>query len=730
MDLLSRLFTIPEYNDHESRAVARMAYGTALGMFLLSLIFVIAVSIAAPILLLRASILAFVFTSTSLGVISLIRSRRLQFASALLVGVMWFAVTLSSITAGGITTPVYAGYLVVIFASSLISNRRFRLLIWISTILSALAIAIAENYHWLPPVLSYTITARTSIYLFFLFTAILLQNVNRQNMRSLLKEATESETRYRTLLEHTPAITYINSIDAGARTEYVSPQVEALVGYPREAYINDPEFWKQILYPEDRERVLAALQNESAEQAFMLEYRLVTKDQQVIWVKDEANLVKDSQGQPLYWLGVWTNITAAKQAEEEQAHLIREMMKRTIQLQTAAEVARAASSILDLNELLSNVVELIRSHFDYYYAGLFLVDESGEWAVLSAATGHAGQQMLTADYRLKLANSSMIGWCIRHQQARIALDVGADAVRFKNPHLPLTRSEIALPLITHGKVIGAMTIQSILPAAFTSVDITTLQTMCDQLANAIENARLFTERAKLIDELEARNAELERFTYTASHDLRSPLVTIRGFLGYLKQDAFVGDLERFEKDMTRIAKAVDKMQSLLNDLLELSRIGRVINQPQLIPFREIVREVLELLDGILVENNIRVILPNELPPVFGDRARLVEAVQNLIGNAAKFMGDQLRPTIEIGTQGEDENSHLIFFVRDNGIGIDPQYYEQIFGLFNRLDTTQEGTGIGLTLVKRIIEIHGGRIWLVSTPGEGTTFYFTLPQTSP
>jgi signal transduction histidine kinase len=105
----------------------------------------------------------------------------------------------------------------------------------------------------------------------------------------------------------------------------------------------------------------------------------------------------------------------------------------------------------------------------------------------------------------------------------------------------------------------------------------------------------------------------------------------------------------------------------------------------------------------------------------------VEVMQNLISNAAKFMGEQPHPTVEIGTAGMDADQKIIFFVRDNGIGIDPQYHERIFGLFNRLDPNVNGTGIGLTLVKRIIEIHNGRIWIESKLGEGATFYFTLPQ---
>lgn len=320
----------------------------------------------------------------------------------------------------------------------------------------------------------------------------------------------------------------------------------------------------------------------------------------------------------------------------------------------------------------------------------------------------------------------MIGWCIQNKQARIALDVGEDAVRFANPLLPLTRSEIALPLVALGEIIGAMTIQSEKPSAFSRVDITALQSMADQVANAIENARLFTDRVILNKELEAQNAELERFTYTVSHDLRAPLVTIRGFLGYLKQDAESGDLKRFDSDLTRIGRAVDKMQSLLNELLELSRIGRIVNPPVDVSFKEIVRETLDLLSGPLEAGNIRVDVIGDFPIVHVDRLRLAEVIQNLINNSIKFMGDQTRPTITISVNGVDIDGKPIFVVRDNGMGIEPQYHERIFGLFNRLDPNIEGTGIGLTLVKRIIDIHGGRIWVESELGKGAAFLFTLP----
>jgi len=579
----------------------------------------------------------------------------------------------------------------------------------------------------LPEAGEYSIAARASIYIFFFLVAIALQAINTSNINELLHQAKKNEAQYQSLLENIPAVTYTNSIGVNAQTKYVSPQVEKLLGYPRDAFTDDPLLWTKILHPDDLPRVIRESdQTADTGEPFVCEYRVITKDSKTLWLRDEARLVHDEEGKPLYWLGIWTNITEQKQAEVEQTDLVNTMTKRTLQLQTAAEVARAATSILDINELLPNVVELIRDHFEYYYAGIFLIDENREWAVLSAATGDMGRQMLEMAHRLKVEDSSMIGWCMTHKQARIALDVGEDAVRFANPYLPLTRSEMALPLITHGEVIGAMTIQSEKPAVFSKVDITALQTLADQVATAIENARLFTERVRLNKELEMQNEELERFSYTVSHDLRAPLVTIRGFLGYLRQDAQSGDMTRFDKDMNRIANAVDKMQTLLNELLELSRIGRIVNPPEDVPFGEIVRETADLLSGPLEAGNIRLNIMDEFPVVHVDRLRIGEVVQNLLSNAIKFMGDQPNPIVEIGHKGSDTDGKPIFFVRDNGIGIDPIFHDRIFGLFNRLDPGIEGTGIGLTLVKRIIDNHGGRIWINSEPGKGATFLFTLP----
>jgi signal transduction histidine kinase len=247
-----------------------------------------------------------------------------------------------------------------------------------------------------------------------------------------------------------------------------------------------------------------------------------------------------------------------------------------------------------------------------------------------------------------------------------------------------------------------------------------------------ERKRIEKDREALIKELEAKNTELEQFTYTISHDLKSPLITIQGFMGLLVQDMTAGDIELVKNDVTRISNAVKKMEQLLNELLELSRIGRVVNPPEEIPLGELVREAVDMVAGQIQEREAQVQIVPELlqtvhgPTVYGDHPRLREVLQNLVDNAVKYMGDQAEPRIEIGTRRDGPD--MVVYVRDNGIGIAPRYHEQIFGLFNKLDHASEGAGVGLTIVKRIVEVHGGRVWVESEgEGRGSTFCFTLAE---
>lgn len=235
-----------------------------------------------------------------------------------------------------------------------------------------------------------------------------------------------------------------------------------------------------------------------------------------------------------------------------------------------------------------------------------------------------------------------------------------------------------------------------------------------------------TVRKQADDEIRQKNAELERFTYTVSHDLKSPLITIKSFSGSIKRDLASGRHDRVEMDLERIGTAADKMAALLDDLLELSRVGRIVNTAEPVAITELVDEVLTHLAGYLKANRVAIVVQPELPTVLCDRQRLAEVVQNLLENAVKYMGNQPEPRILFGMREEYDKN--VFFVQDNGCGIDEKYHQNIFGLFNKLDAKSDGTGIGLALVKRIIEVHGGEVWVESEGcGKGSTFCFTLAQ---
>ncbi|NTV49663.1 MAG: DUF3365 domain-containing protein [Geobacteraceae bacterium] len=232
------------------------------------------------------------------------------------------------------------------------------------------------------------------------------------------------------------------------------------------------------------------------------------------------------------------------------------------------------------------------------------------------------------------------------------------------------------------------------------------------------------ERKKKEDDLEKKNAELERFAYTVSHDLKSPIITIKGFTGALEKDLLKGNYERMAGDLKRVSDAADRMNDLLCDLLEISTVGRVVNTSEAVDMNLLVEDVLAQLEGPLRNSDIKVTVQSDLPPLFCDRQRMCEVVQNLVENAINYMGDQVDPHILFGVR--EESGVKVYFVQDNGIGIDEKYHENVFGLFNKLDAKSSGTGIGLALVKRIIEVHGGRVWVESDGvGKGSRFCFTV-----
>jgi light-regulated signal transduction histidine kinase (bacteriophytochrome) len=224
-------------------------------------------------------------------------------------------------------------------------------------------------------------------------------------------------------------------------------------------------------------------------------------------------------------------------------------------------------------------------------------------------------------------------------------------------------------------------------------------------------------------ELVALNAELDDFNQVASHDLQEPLRTLIAFSGLLRKDLGDSLPERAAQDLGFITDAAKKMERLIRDLLALSRAGRAAKKREKVSLAECADRALEALAMRVKETGAQV-MREELPDVWGDPTLLTELYQNLIGNALKFSGDQ-PPIIQLTL--EESDGDLVFGVKDNGIGIEPKYAQQIFQPFRRLHgrAEYEGSGIGLAICRKIVERHGGKIWVDSEPGKGAHFRFTL-----
>jgi PAS domain S-box-containing protein len=293
------------------------------------------------------------------------------------------------------------------------------------------------------------------------------------------EEFRRSEEKYRLLVENVNDAIVISQDD---RFVFFNPQFARLLGYePHELANKD---YRDVYTERGVALLMERQRRRRAGEEVPSRYETAFRRKDGSEVEVEANVTIITYQGRLATFAVIRDITERKQAEAA-------LGRRALQLQTAAEVARAATSILDPDELIAQVVNLVRERFNFTYVGLYLVDESGQWAVLRAGTGPQGQHLVEQGHRIPVGGKSMTGWCITNAQVRVAQHVEDDPVHLPNPFLPETRSEVALPLIARGEVLGAMTIQSAQEAAFTDEDVATLRTMGGHVATALANARLY-----------------------------------------------------------------------------------------------------------------------------------------------------------------------------------------------------------------------------------------------
>ncbi len=480
---------------------------------------------------------------------------------------------------------------------------------------------------------------------------------------------------------------------------------------------------KDLFPPRIAEQALFAISRAiSSGQDHAFEYGLPPEEEIQFF---EARVTPVTEGTAIVMV---RDISQRKWVETEREKLIQELETKNAESEALRESMAIIAETLDETKAVGLILEQLEKVVPCDSASVQLL-KGDMLEIVSALRLETSGTELGQQYKVTEKEPSYLLLTGKVPYVLVE-DTRVLAPLFSEPPYNQIRTWLAVPLRIKRQIIGIITIDGNQPGKFTTKHAELAVAYANQVAIALENARLFSEvqaelmeRQRLIEELESKNAELERFTYTVSHDLKSPVITIRGFLGFLEQDALNGNQARLRSDIKRISDATEKMQALLNDLLELSRVGRLVNPPVEVPFNEIVQDALEIVQGQIQKAMAQISVQPGMPMVYVDRPRMVEALQNLIDNAAKFVGEH--PRIEIGQEGV-ENDMLVFYVRDNGMGIASEHHERIFGLFNKLDVDSEGTGVGLALVKRIIEVHKGRIWVQSALGKGTTFRFTLP----
>ncbi len=550
----------------------------------------------------------------------------------------------------------------------------------------------------------------------WLVVSLLNQNITK---------ARESEKKFRSFIESSSE-GFVLIDEKGTIIEWNQAQ-ENISGFGRQDVIGKP-LWTvqwQMMIPERRSLVhpehiktvvLEALQ--SGHGSFLgqaLEIEIYKPGWQRKYCEQITFPIKTSQG---YRLGSIARDISLRKREETERNAMKSL-------------AEAFTASLTLKELARILATHCRRLFDHDSFRLDLYDERTKvrTPVYAEDTPIDGTEPVDIDTTDEAQKPVIIqsvfeaNKVLVNRKEDLPISDGLTAWGFTGRR---SQSMMFIPLRWQGHCTGVVYIHSYSPGKYDEQDINLAQLIVDQCGPAVARVTVEADRETLYDELEKRNAELERFTYTVSHDLKSPLITIRGFLGYLEEDIRSGNTNRLKADIRRIGDAADKMQRLLNELLELSRIGRLMNPPQEVSFEDLVHEAVELVHGQISDGGVKVVIAPDLPVVYGDRARLTEVMQNLLDNAVKFMGNQPQPRVEVGSDGLDETGKPILFVRDNGIGIPPQYQNRVFGLFDKLDPHSPGTGIGLALVKRIVEVHEGRIWVDSEgDGKGSTFYFTI-----
>jgi PAS domain S-box-containing protein len=554
------------------------------------------------------------------------------------------------------------------------------------------------------------------------------KEAERKRAEAALQEA---EARYRALVEQIPAIVYTDSAEQTGQTLYISPQIKTIAGYDPQEWIADNDLWLKIMLPDDHEGVSAEYTraNENRE-PFRAEYRIATRDGRIVWLRDQAALVRDPAGRPLFWQGIILDITDRKRAEEEirqlNAELEQRVAERTAELSDLYNNAPCGYHSLDGDSVFVHIND---TELDWLgYTREEVIGKMKAPDLLTPASVEAfGKNFPVFMERGWLRNLELD--MVRKDGSILPILLSATAVTDQDGRYLMSRS-----------------------------------TMIDHTDRKRAEAALRESQAKL----ETANQELEAFAYSVSHDLRAPLRGIDGWSLALLEDYYEQLDDQARQYLDRVRSEAQRMGRLIDDLLQLSRVTRAEMRKGRVDLTALARTVAARLKATQPERQVELVIQPGLT-AHGDAHLLEIVLTNLLGNAWKFTGPCPLARIEFGrllpspceappiggkgrgaggegpsptgkgTAGEgpsptgrgEGGEGPVYFIRDNGVGFDMTYAQKLFGAFQRLHKASEfpGTGIGLATVQRIVHRHGGRVWAEAQADRGATFYFTLGETT-
>jgi PAS domain S-box-containing protein len=490
-------------------------------------------------------------------------------------------------------------------------------------------------------------------------------------------------------------------------------------------------FTKEIVHPEDfapiYDLIQEAYRTEDPNFNAQTETRFFTKDGETISVFLRFKVIKDQLGKTIKLVGSVQDISARKQIEDA-------LRRQNEYLATATDVGRLITSTLDLDTLFSRTVDLIKSRFNYYFVSIFTVDSSGYNAVFREGTGLVGEEMKSRKHTLSVGSKSIIGTTTAEGTTVVVNDTSTDPIHRPNPLLPETRAEMGIPLKIGSRILGALDIQSKETNAFHPEDIAVLETLSDQIAVALDNANSYDLAQKAVAEMRELDRIKSQFLANMSHELRTPLNSIIGFSRVILKGIDGPVSEQQHQDLSAIYNSGQHLLGLINDILDLSKIeaGKMELSLEELAITDTVNSVMSTALGLVKDKPIKLKsdIPADVPTVRADPMRVRQVLLNLISNAAKFT-DEGSITVKTATQVSDKGIHeLIVNVIDTGPGISPEDQQKLFQAFSQVDSSPTrktgGSGLGLSICQRMIELHGGKIGVNSAVGKGSTFYFTLP----